>query len=91
MVAFFKDHPSVNEQLLDYAVTAAIFADKKNLAKAIPSPVEVDDVFFHHPELKGDSDDVENMPSGNDYSLYLGYGRYDEQVVSIINNGPFQR
>lgn len=75
MVAFFKDHPSVNEQLLDYAVTAAIVADKKNLAKAIPSPVEVDDVFFHHPEML--SDDVEDSPAGNDYSLYLGYENFN--------------
>ena len=73
MVAFLKDHPSVNEQLLDYAVTAAIFNDKKNLAKAIPSPVEVDDVFFHHPESGSGVDDHEDASSGNDYSLYLGY------------------
>ena len=41
LIAFFKDHPSVNEQILDYAVTTAIFANSKKMAKDIPSPLEV--------------------------------------------------
>ena len=40
-VAFLKEHPDINEVLLDYATTTTIMADKNNLAKDIPSPAEV--------------------------------------------------
>ena len=40
-IAFFKEHPKVNDKVLDYAVTIAIIASKGNLAHEIPSPLEV--------------------------------------------------
>ena len=40
-IAFFKEHPKVNEKVLDYAVTIAILSSKDKLAHDIPSPLEV--------------------------------------------------
>lgn len=40
-IAFFKEHPKINDKILDYAVTIAIIASKGNLAHEIPSPLEV--------------------------------------------------
>ena len=39
-VAFFKDHPDVNEHLLEYSVTIATLA-RKDCAPYIPNPIEV--------------------------------------------------
>ena len=40
-IAFFKDHPDINEKLLDYALTMKILSSKKKIAHEIPSPIEV--------------------------------------------------
>ena len=39
-IAFFKEHPKVNEKLLDYSVTMTILS-KPTFAHEIPSPLEV--------------------------------------------------
>ena len=41
-IAFFKEHPKVNDKVLDHAVTIAILSSKDKLAHEIPSPLEVD-------------------------------------------------
>ena len=64
-IAFFKDHPDINEKLLDYAVTMKIISSKKEIAHEIPNPIDVDDVFFEKVERQ------EDTKSGNDYSLYM--------------------
>ena len=64
-IAFFRDHPDINEKLLDYAVTMTIISSKKKIAHEIPNPIDVDDVFFEKTETK------EDTKSGNDYSLYM--------------------
>ena len=40
-IAFFKEHPKVNDKVLDYAATIAIISSKDKLSHDIPSPLEV--------------------------------------------------
>ena len=39
-LAFFKEHPKINEQVLDYAVTITIIT-RNDFSSDIPNPVEV--------------------------------------------------
>lgn len=86
-VAFLKEHPDINEVLLDYATTTTIMADKNNLAKDIPSPAEVRKILryrvgkllsaqlnliFQMDDVFFDKKDIENITQGgNDYNLYM--------------------
>ena len=65
-IAFFKEHPKVNARLLDYAVTMTIIS-KSNFAHEIPSPLDVDNVFFD----KNQEKEVDDDGFGNDYNLYM--------------------
>ena len=39
-LTFFKEHPKINEQILDYAVTITILT-RKDFSSDIPNPLEV--------------------------------------------------
>ena len=65
-VKFFKDHPAINEQILDYAVTLAM-GFHEDFSNDVLNPLEVNEELFF--STKDNQED--NELAGNDYSLHI--------------------
>jgi len=79
-VAFFKEHPGVNTQLLAYGVTIANLV-RKDCSNDVPNSIEVDNVFF------------KKATKAQDYNLNIREGIHDTTGIGLesdihLSNDP---
>ena len=67
-VQFFKEHPDINEQILDYSVTLAM-GYHEDFSSDVINPLEINQELFFPSNQEGE--DYDSETAGNDYSLFI--------------------